>query len=98
MHRSFQEVGDTEVNMMQYLLSRLLQSGDVHLGKREAWVGEVNLLRRTIAHICRYRPSSKCFSVMFIWIKICVAAIIVSILLMRKLRHRNWVLCPRLSS
>lgn len=79
---------DTKVNMKQCLLPRQGQfGGNVNPGRKEAWV-EVDLIGRTVAHGCMCRPSSKCFSVVFIWIWICMIIITVCRLLMRKLRQK----------
>lgn len=57
-------------------------------GRKEAWVGEVDLLGRTVAYVGMCRSFSKWFSV-FIWVRIHLAIVIVFILPMRKLRRRN---------
>lgn len=81
--------------MMRCLPSRPLQSaGDIGPGRKEAW-GEVDLVGRTVAHVSMCRLSSKCFSVVVIWIWISVIITVVFILLTRNLRHRNEVICPR---
>lgn len=73
--------------MMQCLCLRHLQLAGWKPGKKEAWIGKVDLLGRIIAHIYVYRTSSKCFSVVFICIQGHMTIIKVFILLVRKLRH-----------
>lgn len=80
---------------MRCLPSRPLQSaGDIGPGRKEPRV-EVDLVGRTVAHVSTCRLSSKCFSVVVIWVWISTIITAVFILLRRKLRHRNEVICPR---
>lgn len=59
----------------------------MYTGRKEVWQGEADLLGRTVAHICMCRSFSKCFSEVFLWVRIHLA--VVFILLMRILRCRN---------
>lgn len=67
MHSSFQELGDTKVNVTQ-CCPRGFYSQWGCKPREEGGLGEVDLVGRTVAHVDMCRPSSKYFSVVFIYL------------------------------
>lgn len=61
VHSSFQELGRYKGEYGAVPVLGAFIWWDVNPGRKEAWVGEVDLLGRIIAHIYVYRTSSKCF-------------------------------------